>query len=140
MSCVEGSVRLPGKSASSGDSFKILLFSASEGQEPCFQKGRVRHTALIRSPSRGGSCLRRPSQVTTALCVTYGSVENLKGGVELDLENSESTQVMETNPPSMQTSSFNKMNAGTIYSGVPDARVRFIHLRDRTKRIQGRGA
>ena len=32
------SVRVPGES-SSGDSFKMVLFSANEGREPCFQKG-----------------------------------------------------------------------------------------------------
>ena len=55
-------VHVLGELASSGDSFKIMLFSAIEGQEPSFQKGRVQDTALIRSPTGGWSVITKNSE------------------------------------------------------------------------------
>ena len=101
------SVRVHGKSASSGDSFKLVLFSANDGQEPCFQKGCVQNTALPELRQAGGSCLKGPSQVTTALCVTAPRTKL----VLLDLFD--------------------------LPSHSPDGRVRFIYPRDHNEFKRG---
>ena len=56
----------------------------------------------------------KPGYYRVVRDTNYGSGENLKGWLELDLENSESTQLLETIRSNMQTSSFNKMNVGAV--------------------------